>query len=100
MAESRFWEGFVIGGLVGLAAGLLFAPQSGAETRRVALEKGREVKTAAGEAARGAARKVASQVQEAAATLREAVGRGREVAVEVTTQLNEQMDNGEAGVEG
>ncbi|MDI6825211.1 MAG: YtxH domain-containing protein [Bacillota bacterium] len=88
MAESRFWEGFLIGGLVGLAAGLLFAPQSGAESRRLVMEKGREVADAT---ARGY-QSAAARVGEAARTVREAVSRGREVAVEVTSELTEQAE--------
>lgn len=92
MAESRFWEGFVLGGLAGLGAGLLaglfLAPQAGAETRRTVAEKGRELKEAAGQAYRS----VAAQVGEAAAAVREAVGRGREVAVEVTSELTEKAE--------
>jgi len=92
VAESRFWEGFLIGGLVGLAAGLLLAPQSGAESRRLVLEKGREVGREVADAAARGYRSAAERLSETARTLREAVSRGREVAVEVTSELSERAE--------
>lgn len=34
MSRGHFLEGFIIGGLVGVIGGLLFAPHTGEETRR------------------------------------------------------------------
>ena len=37
--QSCFFEGFIIGGLVGAAVGLLYAPSTGAKTREVLQNK-------------------------------------------------------------
>ncbi len=36
---AGFFAGLIVGALIGAAVGLLYAPQSGAETRRVVKEK-------------------------------------------------------------
>ena len=46
---GAFFAGFVIGGLVGAAAALLMAPQSGEETRAQIQERGIELQTKAQE---------------------------------------------------
>lgn len=48
---GNFLIGFVVGGLVGAAAALLFAPQSGEETRTLIKEKSIELKDKAVETA-------------------------------------------------
>ncbi|MFA9402736.1 MAG: YtxH domain-containing protein [Anaerolineales bacterium] len=45
---GAFVSGFLIGGLVGAAVSLLFAPQSGEETRTLIYDKGIELKDQAG----------------------------------------------------
>ena len=35
MSVSRFVAGFVVGGAIGAIAGILLAPKSGAETRKI-----------------------------------------------------------------
>jgi len=40
---SRFFEGLVFGAVAGVAAGLLLAPRTGEETRKVMLEKARDL---------------------------------------------------------
>ncbi len=42
MNENNFLKGLVIGGFLGLAAGLLFAPKSGKETRADILKAAKE----------------------------------------------------------
>jgi gas vesicle protein len=51
---GAFFAGFVIGGLVGAAAALLMAPQSGEETRAQIQERGIELQTKAQEGIRDA----------------------------------------------
>jgi gas vesicle protein len=46
---GAFVSGFLIGGLVGAAVSLLFAPQSGEETRTLIYDKGIELKDQAGD---------------------------------------------------
>jgi gas vesicle protein len=48
---GSFLSGLIIGGLVGAAAALLLAPQSGEETRAIIKEKGIELKDKAAETA-------------------------------------------------
>jgi gas vesicle protein len=48
---GTFFAGFVIGSLVGAAAALLFAPQSGVQTRTMIRDKSIELKDRAGESA-------------------------------------------------
>jgi gas vesicle protein len=40
---SRFFEGLVFGAIAGAAAGLLLAPRTGEETRKVVLERARDL---------------------------------------------------------
>jgi gas vesicle protein len=59
MADSdseigAFLAGFVIGGLVGAAAALILAPQSGEETRAVIRQRGIELRDQAYVGGRGA----------------------------------------------
>lgn len=49
MNENNFLKGLVIGGFLGLAAGLLFAPKSGKETRADICNKTEELLKAAKE---------------------------------------------------
>lgn len=66
---GSFLAGFIIGGLVGAAAALILAPQSGAETRdRLAAESAhlREVGSERLEDARERAQATATQVQDQA----------------------------------
>lgn len=57
-SKSDFIAGFIVGGLLGAAAGILLAPSSGEETRAQLAEKGNEYKEAASD-------KVAEKSQEA-----------------------------------
>jgi len=69
-----FVAGFLIGGLVGFAAGLLMAPQAGEETQAQLREKGIELKGRAEELALEA-RKRAEELQEKGQfTLKERIG--------------------------
>ena len=49
---SSFFNGFLWGALTGFVLGVLFAPQSGVETREMLKEKGKELGTKAKEAAK------------------------------------------------
>lgn len=46
---GAFLAGFIIGGLVGAAAALILAPQSGEETRHQIVDRGRELRQASTE---------------------------------------------------
>ena len=58
-----FFAGIVVGAIIGVALGFLFAPRAGEETREVLLQKASEAKAKASELS-GKVRKVASEVQE------------------------------------
>jgi len=69
MAEQRhsgvgFWTGFLLGGAIGIAAGLLFAPKSGEETRSILGEKTSEWRDRAEELASSARDRVRTAVDE------------------------------------
>lgn len=73
-----FLFGFLMGGLVGAAVALAFAPQSGEETRRMLREKGIEL--------RGRAEETYGQI-------RERVGELREQAEAQYGQVREQVEH-------
>ena len=89
-----FVAGFILGGLVGAALAVLFAPQSGEETVSMIREKGIELKDRLGEMS--------------PEEMREAVTRGVQVAVEegkvAATRTKEEMltklDQMKAGTPG
>lgn len=49
MSADRFFAGFIVGGALGALAGILLAPTSGEETRKLISEKSSEVKSKAEE---------------------------------------------------
>jgi gas vesicle protein len=65
-AGSSFAIGFLIGAVVGVAVGFLYAPKAGKETRVLLREKAEEVREKAEE--------VAEKAKEAAAEARKRVG--------------------------
>jgi gas vesicle protein len=50
-SESGFFTGLIMGALIGVVVGFLYAPQSGTETRRLVKEKAEVVKERASKAA-------------------------------------------------
>ena len=50
-SSAGFFSGFIIGAVIGAAVGILYAPQSGTETRRLVKEKALEVKDKTAKAA-------------------------------------------------
>ncbi len=74
-----FLAGFLLGGLVGAAVALLFAPQSGEETVSMIREKGIELKDRVGEIRPEDAKKAIKQAfDEAISEGRQAAERARE----------------------
>lgn len=59
-----FWTGFIIGGVAGLVAGVLFAPKSGEETRALISEKTAEWRDRAEELAASARDRARSAIEE------------------------------------
>lgn len=88
--RTDFVAGFILGGLLGTALALLFAPRAGDETRERLLDSAEELRDRARERADEVMRKVRdaagdfsevgrAKIDEGATKLREAVERGREV---------------------
>jgi gas vesicle protein len=97
MSDSRGWEfltGFLLGSVVGAAAALMFAPQSGEEMREDIRERGIELKgraTDLSEQGRKRAEELAEQARQRAA---EAQERGRLALEEQRTRLQQAIDEG------
>ncbi len=79
---SAFLSGFFIGGLVGAAVALLFAPQSGEETRTVIRDKSIELRDQA-----------VSQAEEARTLAMEAAEKARIRAEETAAQARARVDD-------
>lgn len=91
---AAFVSGFIVGGLVGAAVALLFAPQSGEETRTLIRDKGIELKEQVEQSAadaRAAAQKVA---KDAKAKAEELQARGQQILGEQKERLERAVDAG------
>ena len=62
-SESGFFTGLIMGALIGVVVGFLYAPQSGTETRRLVKEKTEVVKDKASKAARRVKEVVQSRLE-------------------------------------
>jgi gas vesicle protein len=101
-----FIAGFVVGALVGAAAALLLAPQSGEETRIMIRDKGIEIKDRADEMsvdARRRAEELQTQAKERAEGLqgkvKEAVEEGKTAAAKTKEELLTKIDQEQAAGE-
>ena len=94
-----FFKGFILGGLVGLSAGLLFAPKSGKETMAELHERSAEFRSrglqkleeesVALRATIADMREVLNEaVQEGREVLKEAVEEGRDATTQATQDLH------------
>ncbi|MEN6468066.1 MAG: YtxH domain-containing protein [Smithella sp.] len=91
MAE-RDWDlvkGLVIGGLIGAAIGILFAPKSGKETRQDIAEKADELLAKAKEEYQKAAEKSKAAYEAAIIRLKDAEGIAREKVEEIEEKVSE-----------
>ena len=94
MANSKcgdFVAGFLLGGVIGAAVGLLLAPQSGEDTRQFLKEKSGELKGRAKERAAEFQEKAREQISEVTAKVKEqateAVASGKEALKAKKEQL-------------
>ena len=110
MEDSRdFLSGLIVGGLIGLAAGLLFAPEAGGKTRERIRRQGeewggraREQADRAAERVRATATDVADRVRERAdefasrarSTAGEVIHRGRTAIDEKSDRLRRAFEEG------
>jgi gas vesicle protein len=90
--KGGFILGVFIGGLLGAAAGLLFAPSAGEETRTQLMEKGREWKDIATEKALIKSQEAISSTKELIAGLKERFLNSEEVQL-----VLDQVDEGLSG---
>jgi gas vesicle protein len=91
MAE-RDWDlvkGVVIGGLIGAAIGILFAPKSGKETRQDIANKADELLAKAKEEYEKAAEKSKAAYETAIRRLKDAEGTAREKVEEIEEKVSE-----------
>ncbi len=61
-SDTGFFAGLIVGALIGAAVGLLYAPQSGEETRRVVKAKVSDAKEAVAKAAGKTREAVSSKI--------------------------------------
>lgn len=84
---GSFLSGLIIGGLIGAAAALLMAPQSGEETRHVIREKGIELRDRAAETAEEARMRAEDIAHKASE-------RGKELYEEQRSRVTKAIDAG------
>jgi gas vesicle protein len=92
--SGDFFAGFLIGALVGAAAALLFAPQSGEETRTLIRDKGIELKEQADDLsveARRRAEQIQAQAKEKAADLQ---SQAKEKTSDLQSQVKQAVAEG------
>lgn len=82
-ARSSFWPGFFVGGMVGVALGILLAPRPGAETRARLMEQAAD---AMERGMSGDASNLWETFDEVREILREAIAEGREVIREAVAE--------------
>ena len=80
---SAFLAGFIFGGLIGAAVALLYAPQSGEETRTIIREKSIELKDKAVDSAEDARVRAEKALEEARAKADKAIAEARQKAEEL-----------------
>jgi gas vesicle protein len=89
---GAFLSGVIIGGLIGAAAALLLAPQSGEETRAIIKERSIELKDKAAETAEEARHRAEMAAIEARQRAEELAHTARERADEVVKRGQEVID--------
>lgn len=101
--ESGGFGTFILGAMIGAAAALLLAPQSGEETQREIRERARRLKDAAEERVRDAQRQLETRIDEARQgighrvdSVREAVESGRQAAMDARSELEQRLERSKA----
>lgn len=95
--DSHGWEfftGFLLGTVVGAAAALLLAPQTGEETREVIRERGIELQGRMGQTTEEARSRAADLASEARSRAADAQDRSRTLLAEQKSRLQEALDQG------
>jgi gas vesicle protein len=89
---GAFLVGFIVGGLTGAVAALLFAPQSGEETRAVIKERSIELRDKATEEAEAAWKRAETAAIEAREKSEELIKQAREQSEELMKQARSQSE--------
>jgi len=93
---GAFVAGFLVGALVGAAAAMLFAPQSGEETRVIIHDKGIELKDRAEELSAEARRRAEEAQAQAKAKAQELSTQAKGKAEEIQTRVKQAIEEGKA----
>jgi len=93
---GEFIAGFLVGALVGAAAAMLFAPQSGEDTRVVIRDKGIELKDRAEELSAEARRRAEEAQSQAKTKAQEFSTQAKGRAREIQTRVKEAIEEGKA----
>jgi len=100
--RSNFLLGMLLGGIAGVAAALLLAPQPGVETREQMKQKARETRDRASDIIGGAKESAAKAtckgrefVETKKAHVRQAIEAGREAAAKKRAELQAEAKEGE-----
>jgi len=89
---GAFLVGFIVGGLTGAVVSLLFAPQSGEETRALIRDKSIELRDRASETAEEALRRAEAAASDARARAEEAAKLARARADELAKEARARAD--------
>jgi len=91
---GAFVSGFVIGGLVGAAAALLLAPQSGEETRTLIRDKGIELKDQVEQTASDTRARAEELAKEARTKAEDLQKQGQVILEEQKTRIEKAVETG------
>jgi gas vesicle protein len=94
--SGDFFAGFVVGALLGAAAALLFAPQTGEQTRTLIRERGIELKERADELSIEARKRAEELQDEARGRAGDISGQAKERAKDLQARVQQAVDEGKA----
>lgn len=97
---GAFLFGILLGGIVGAALGLLFAPQSGEETREMIREKGIEIRDKVEESATAARAQAEALARDAKMKAEELQRKGQAALESQKARLEEAIESGRKGGTG
>jgi len=87
-----FLAGFIVGGAIGVIAGILIAPQSGEQTRAQITERGIELRDELQKRAGKVQESVPGFVEEQRGRVQEAIEKGKEAAAKKRQEILAQLE--------
>src|SRR4030043_229180 len=96
---TRILGAFLIGGVIGAAAALLYAPQSGRETRKDISKKARRVKKGAVDLVEDIAESVSDFTGDVKDTAEDIIDRGRELSESAKKEIVATLEHGQKVIE-